>query len=150
MIIVTASVDGRRSGCLVGFHSQCGIDPEKYCVWVSKANHTYEIATNATHLGVHFLSKDHLAIARHFGSLTGDEVDKFEGVPYEIESGGAPVLVKLPHRMLLRVQSVHVDDSDHAAIVGEVVELHQGKDFEPLRLSSALSIDAGHPATESG
>ena len=44
MIIVTTASDGVRAGCLVGFHTQCGIDPVEYAVWLSKANHTYDLA----------------------------------------------------------------------------------------------------------
>ena len=44
MAIVTA-FDGReRSGCLVGFHTQCSIAPSRWIVCISKKNHTYGIA----------------------------------------------------------------------------------------------------------
>ena len=41
MAIVTTASGEVRSGCLVGFHSQCGIDPPRYAIWLSKGNHTY-------------------------------------------------------------------------------------------------------------
>lgn len=30
MVIVTTATDTERAGCLVGFHSQCSIDPVRY------------------------------------------------------------------------------------------------------------------------
>ncbi|WP_255355718.1 flavin reductase, partial [Frankia sp. CpI1-P] len=39
MVIVTAAVpDGERSGCLVGFHTQCSIEPARYLLCISQAN----------------------------------------------------------------------------------------------------------------
>ena len=80
MVVVTTAVAGERAGCLVGFHAQSAIDPQRYCVWLSKANHTYRVALRSTHLAVHFLTEDDLEVAEHFGTLTGDDVDKFEGI----------------------------------------------------------------------
>ncbi len=80
MVVVTTAVAGERAGCLVGFHSQSSIDPPRYDVWLSKANHTYRVALRSTHLAVHLLTADDLAVAEHFGTLTGDEVDKFADV----------------------------------------------------------------------
>ena len=45
LVVVTAGADsealeGERAGCLVGFHSQSSVSPERFSVWLSKANHT--------------------------------------------------------------------------------------------------------------
>lgn len=47
MAVVTTAVDDERAGCLIGFHAQSSIDPGRYCVWLSKANHTYRVAWRA-------------------------------------------------------------------------------------------------------
>ena len=44
MCVVTAASGTERSGCLVGFSAQCSIEPARYAVWLSKANHTYGVA----------------------------------------------------------------------------------------------------------
>ncbi|HEU4840852.1 MAG TPA: flavin reductase, partial [Ilumatobacteraceae bacterium] len=80
MVVVTVAHDGRRAGCLVGFHSQCSIEPLRYAVWLSKANHTYRVALLADWLGVHFLTADDHDLAERFGGATGDDTDKFAGV----------------------------------------------------------------------
>ena len=96
MVVVTTAANGEQAGCLVGFHAQSSIDPEHYCVWLSKANHTYRIGLRARHFGVHFLTSADLAIAEHFGTLSGEDVDKFVDVDVEPEAGGP--LVELAHR----------------------------------------------------
>ena len=56
MAVVTTTAGGERGGCLIGFHAQSSIDPARYTVWLSKANHTYRLALRASHLAVHFLA----------------------------------------------------------------------------------------------
>lgn len=80
LIVVTTAEGHERAGCLVGFHAQSSISPGRYCVWLSKANHTYRVGLRATHLAVHFLTSGDLALAERFGTLTGDETDKFAGL----------------------------------------------------------------------
>ena len=67
MLIVTAAADGERSGCLVGFATQCSIDPPRHLVCISKQNHTCRIATRSAHLAVHVL--DRLDLGDHVGHL---------------------------------------------------------------------------------
>ncbi|MCT1909143.1 hypothetical protein ACH0CV_13930 [Brachybacterium paraconglomeratum] len=35
MVVVTTAAGGERAGCLVGFHAQSSISPERYCLWLS-------------------------------------------------------------------------------------------------------------------
>ena len=44
VVVVTAADGDDRDGCLVGFHSQCSIDPPRYAVWLSRANRTFDLA----------------------------------------------------------------------------------------------------------
>ncbi|MHB1539220.1 MAG: flavin reductase [Solirubrobacteraceae bacterium] len=54
MAIVTAAADGERSGCLVGFATQCSIEPRRFLVCISVLNRTFEIAQRSNALAVHF------------------------------------------------------------------------------------------------
>ena len=102
LIVVTTAEAGERAGCLVGFHTQSSIDPERYCVWLSKANHTYRVALRSSHLAVHFLTEADLALAALFGTQTGDTVDKFAGLRVTAGAGGAPVLADCPNWLVAR------------------------------------------------
>ena len=83
MIVLTASDGRERAGCLVGFHTQCSIDPVRYCFWLSKANRTCRVALFASHFAVHFLDRADHDIAVLFGANTGDEVDKFADIEWQ-------------------------------------------------------------------
>jgi flavin reductase (DIM6/NTAB) family NADH-FMN oxidoreductase RutF len=132
MIVVTTAVAGERAGCLVGFHAQSAIDPQRYCVWLSKANHTYRVALRSTHLAVHFLTEDDLEIAEHFGTLTGDDVDKFEGMDVQAGPDGVPLLERCVHRLTLR-RTVLVDEGgDHICLAAECLRAETSGPFAPL------------------
>src|SRR3546814_18299938 len=78
MVVVTVADGDERDGCLVGFHSQCSIEPPRYVVWLSRANRTFEMASRATHLAVHPLAADTHPLDAHCGGETGDEDSKEE------------------------------------------------------------------------
>ena len=110
------------AGCLVGFHSQTSIGPERYCVWLSKANHTYRVALLASHLGIHLLTDGDRDLAELFGTVSGDEVDKFALVEAEVGAEGVPVLAACPHRLVARKRVVLDEGGDHVCVVTEPVE----------------------------
>ena len=95
LIVVTTSAEGERAGCLIGFHSQGSIDPEHYCFWLSKANHTYRVALRSERFAVHFLTDVDRESARHFGSLSGMETDKFAGLDFTDTEDGVPLHVEI-------------------------------------------------------
>ena len=146
LTIVTTAPDGEPSGCLVGFHSQCSIEPWRYAVWLSKANHTYRRALLADHLAVHLVGSADHDLAAHFGSETGDEVDKFAAVAWAPGAGGAPLLERLPNRFVGRRLDVLDTGGDHVCLVLEPVTVDVAGAFTPLRLSGVDDITPGHPA----
>ena len=78
MVIVTTRAGDEMDGCLVGFSTQCSIDPLRYLVGLSVTNRTYELAMRASTLVVHVL---HDAVGPPLASLFGEEdrgdTDKF-------------------------------------------------------------------------
>jgi flavin reductase (DIM6/NTAB) family NADH-FMN oxidoreductase RutF len=147
IVVTTASAD-QRAGCVVGFHTQCSIDPVRYAVWVSKANQTYRVALFATHLAVHFLDAGDHALAELFGGTSGDDADKFAHCEWTAGPGGVPLLTRCPTRVVLERTTLWDDGSDHVCIVGEPVDAGAAPGFTPLRLADATDITAGHAAEE--
>lgn len=148
VIVTTVSLDGRtRAGCLVGFHAQCSIDPIRYVVWLSKANHTYRVGSLAHRFAVHWLAEDQHDLAEHFGTLTGNDVDKFEGIEWEDAGGGLPILPAVKNRLIARRHTLVDDGSDHVCLVLDPIEDTGGR-FRPLRFSAVKHLEAGHPAEE--
>ena len=148
MIVVTAAAGAERAGCLVGFHAQSSIDPQRYTVWLSKANHTYRVALRSTHVGVHFLTADDVSLATRFGTLSGDDIDKFAGLGVRVADGGVPLLAESPHWMLLRRTALLDEGGDHVCVAGQAVAARTDGAFQPLRLSHVSHLTAGHSTDE--
>lgn len=148
MAVVTVSVDGEPSGCLVGFHGQCSIEPRRYALWLSKANHTYDLAVQAETFAVHLLAVGDDELAAHFGGRTGDEVDKFDGVGWVPGAGGVPLLEACPRRLVLRRVALLDSGGDHTCVVGEPIVAEGDGDFTPLRLPDVVDLEPGHEAGE--
>ena len=142
-VVVTAAHNQRRAGCLVGFHAQASIDPQRYCVWLSRANHTLLVATASTHVGVHFLASSDLELARRFGTQCSETSDKFAGLEVTTGPGGVPVLSDCRHRLVLR-RTALIDGGDHVGLIGQIVEAHGDGTFAPLRLTQASDLEPGH------
>lgn len=92
MYVVTASAEGHNAGCLVGFASQMSLHPPRFLVGLSEKNHTRTVAASATHLAVHVIGREKIALARLFGEETGDEVDKFAECSWTTGPHGVPIL----------------------------------------------------------
>ncbi|TQK69683.1 MULTISPECIES: flavin reductase family protein [unclassified Nocardioides] len=147
LVVVTTSAQNHRAGCLVGFHSQSSITPEHYCVWLSKANHTYRVALRAHRFGVHFLTSDDLALAERFGTRSGEDVDKFAGLEVDLHDD-IPLLRSCPNRMLVERITLLDDGSDHVCLTSLVLDSWTDGSFRPLRVSDAAGLEPGHASEE--
>lgn len=148
LIVLTTAVGNDRAGCLVGFHAQSSITPQHYCVWLSKANHTYRVGLRAARFAVHFLTADDMNIAERFGTLSGEDMDKFAGLDIDLDPDGVPLLKASPNRMSLERIAVLDDGSDHVCLTSRVHSARSGKGFVPLRVSSATHLVPGHSSEE--
>jgi flavin reductase (DIM6/NTAB) family NADH-FMN oxidoreductase RutF len=148
MVVVTSAHDGERAGCLVGFHSQSSIDPQRYCVWLSKANHTGRIVRQASTLAVHFLTADQRELAVLFGTHSGDDVDKFARCPWEEGPDGVPLLADVPRRIVGRRIALLDEGGDHLCVVLEPTAAEADGPFTPLRLADVDDLTPGHEAEE--
>ncbi len=148
MAVVTAAAGEERAGCLIGFHAQCSIEPERYAVWLSKANHTYRVALHARDLAVHFVDEGDLELARLFGTTSGDEVDKFDRCEWQAGEGGVPLLADLPNRFTARKVALLDEGSDHVCVVLEPTQSWTTGALRPLRLSKAKVLEPGHESQD--
>ncbi|MGE3619557.1 MAG: flavin reductase family protein [Acidimicrobiia bacterium] len=145
LAVVTVAVAGERAGCLVGFHSQCSIEPERYAVWLSEANRTTRLSRSAPVLAVHLLERSQHDLAALFGGSTGDEVDKFARCDWVPGPDGVPLLRACPHRFVGRPVARLAGAGDHECVVLEPVEVGATPAFGPLRLAAVADVEAGHP-----
>ena len=145
MLIVTAAADGDRADCLVGFATQCSIDPPRFLVCISDKNHTLAVAERSDALLVHFVQADDVELAELFGSQTGDEVDKFAGVRWHAGPRGLPVLDDCTRWFAGSIVE-RLELGDHRGFVLEPLAAQRRGGGEPFLFHRAKRIAPGHPA----
>jgi flavin reductase (DIM6/NTAB) family NADH-FMN oxidoreductase RutF len=147
MFIVTATARDaqERSGCLIGFATQCSIDPLRVIVCLSDKNRTYRVAQGTDVLGVHLVPSDRDDLAELFGSQTGDEIDKFSRCAWREGPEGVPVVEGCPNWFAGRVLE-RMTAGDHQAILLEPFDGAVEEDVDQLDFHRARRLDPGHEA----
>ncbi|MDQ4070209.1 MAG: flavin reductase family protein [Actinomycetota bacterium] len=145
MMVVTAAAAGERAGCLVGFATQCSIHPPRFAVWISRQNHTFDVARRSPVLAVHFLSVDDRPLAELFGGQTGDEMDKFGRCRWREGAGGAPVLEDCARWFAGHVIE-QIPTDDHVGFLLAPVQVESAPWSGQLGFQAARSISPGHDA----
>jgi flavin reductase (DIM6/NTAB) family NADH-FMN oxidoreductase RutF len=158
MYIVTVAASGERSGCLVGFSTQCSIDPVRFLVCLSDKNRTHRVALNADVVAMHLVpaTADDL-VAMHlvpataddlvalFGSQTGDEIDKFEQCDWHEGPHGVPILDDCPNWFAGRILE-RLPAGDHEALLLEPIAAGAGGDPSQFDFHRAKRFPPGHEA----
>jgi len=144
MAIVTAYDGTERSGCLVGFHTQCSLKPRRWLVCISKLNHTLRVARRSRALAVHLLRADQIELARLFGTTTEDEIDKFARCGWREGPGGVPILAGCD--WIVGSVLERIDLGDHVGHLIAATEAgHEHADGPQLGYQLCRTIAAGHP-----
>lgn len=141
MYIVTTASGGDLSGCLVGFSTQCSINPVRFLVCLSYNNRTCRVAQDAQVVAVHLVPTGAEDLVLLFGSETGDKLDKFAHCAWHEGPGGVPILDECPNWFAGCVLD-RMSVGDHCALLLEPIEagsndhpsqfdFHRAKRFEP-------------------
>jgi flavin reductase (DIM6/NTAB) family NADH-FMN oxidoreductase RutF len=144
-MFIATTTDGReRSGCLIGFATQCSVDPPRFLACLSEHNHTWRVAQDAEVLIVHLVPSGATDLAELFGAETGDEVDKFAQVDWHEGPGGAPVLDRCENWFAGRILARH-DVGDHTAHLLEPYEAETDGGERGLTFRTVRDLEPGHP-----
>ena len=145
MYIVTAAAGGELSGCLVGFSTQCSIDPVRFLVCLSDKNRTYRVAQDTSVIAMHLVPSNADDLVALFGSETGDEIDKFERCSWHEGPEGVPILDDCPNWFAGQVLD-RLTVGDHEALLLHPIAGGANDDPSQFDLHRAKRIDPGHEA----
>lgn len=145
MFIATTRAAGEMAGCLVGFATQCSIDPPRFLVCLSDKNRTCRVARAAAAIALHFVPSSAERLAELFGGETGDEVDKFAHCEWSEGPSGLPILAECDNWFVGAILARH-DFGDHLGFLLDPIEAHSGSPFEEFTFHRARRIDPGHEA----
>lgn len=145
MYIVTVANRGERAGCLIGFATQCSIDPLRFFICLSDKNKTHRVADGASVVAVHLVPADGDALAALFGSQTGDDVDKFARCSWREGPEGVPILDDCPNWFAGRVLGT-LEAGDHRGLLLEPFAAGASADASQYDFHRAKRLEPGHEA----
>jgi flavin reductase (DIM6/NTAB) family NADH-FMN oxidoreductase RutF len=146
MFIVTTAAGGERAGCLVGFATQCSIDPPRFLACISDKNRTYRVLEDgATAMVVHVAPRDAGDLVELFGGETGDDADKFDRCQWTPGPEELPVLDRCRSWFAGRIAD-RIRMGDHVGFVLEPFDGRADHDGPAFPFSLARRLEPGHEA----
>jgi flavin reductase (DIM6/NTAB) family NADH-FMN oxidoreductase RutF len=146
MFIATTVADGERAGCLLGFATQCSIDPERFLACISDKNRTYRVLERgASAIVVHVVPREADKLVELFGGETGDERDKFDRCSWRRGPQGLPLLDDCPSWFAGRILERR-PLGDHVGFLTEPFAGEDGGERGFYPFSRAKRIEPGHEA----
>lgn len=101
--------------------------PPMVAVAVGKTRFSHGLIAAARAFSVNVLARDQIELARHFGTTSGRDVNKFAGIPYRTAATGSPILEGVAAWLDCKVVG-ECPAGDHTIFLGEVVAAWAGEE----------------------
>ena len=126
VFVISVDENGKPSGMIAGWNMKCSADPPFFAVSLSKKGNTHKLIRQSGEFVVAVPNKELEKDVVLFGSMHGNEVDKFAETGIETEK---PKILKSP---LIKKATVNfectlekeVDSGDHIIFIGKIVASH--------------------------
>ncbi|MBT1248757.1 MULTISPECIES: flavin reductase family protein [unclassified Thermosipho (in: thermotogales)] len=130
-VVVTMRLNDKINGISVAWITRVSINPKLIAISIGKERFSYLLLKSSSFFGVNILSKFQKDLAIHFGSVSGRDYDKFEGIDYELSKNGIPILKGIVGYIECEIVRIY-DAGDHSIFVGKVIDEKLYNDVEPL------------------
>lgn len=120
LYVVGVAHGDRTDAFTAAWISQVSFDPLLLALSINPEHASFPLLIAGGVFAVTVLRNGQLEAARHFGTMSGHEVDKLAGWHWEAALGGAPVLLDGAAYLECRVTG-RCAAGDHEIVVGEVV-----------------------------
>jgi flavin reductase (DIM6/NTAB) family NADH-FMN oxidoreductase RutF len=139
--LITARAGARRGGLVATFVSQASIAPElpRVAVGVARRHHTWGLIEAAGAFALHLFGEDRLDWVWHFGTRSGRDFDKLDGLAHDPAATGSPVLRDALGWLDCRVED-RLDTGDRTLYLAEVVGAGSSRAGAPLTAKRLLQL----------
>lgn len=139
--VVGAAHDGRANAFTAAWAMQVSFEPMLIALSVNPQNASYPLLAASGLFVVNVLRSGQQDLARRFGTRSGRDDDKLQGVEWRPGVGGAPILASAAAYLSCRVATT-VPAGDHAVVIAEVTggEILD-PDAVPLRYDETGTMD---------
>lgn len=123
LYVVSSNCNSKDSACIANTFVQVTSDPARVCITLNKNNYTTKLIEGSCVYNVGILLDDvDMDVIRRFGFQSGKDVDKFDGIDYEVDCQNVKQITKgIAASFSVKVISMS-DVGTHIMFVGDVVD----------------------------
>lgn len=129
--VVTMNVDGELNGIAVAWITRVSIEPPMIVISIGKTRYSHELLSKGDRFGVCIMEKSEKKIVAYFGSKSGRDGNKFDGIPYDLSKTGLPILRGTVAYLECAIKNRAVA-GDHTLFIGEIVTRKLFREENPL------------------
>lgn len=125
LFVLTTELNGKQNGCIINTAAQVTSEPNRISIAVNKANYTHDMIKESGKFTVSIISENAtFDLFRHFGFVTGKEVDKFADFKdYKEGENKIPYITKGTNAYIsAEVERVEELDT-HTLFIGRVTDM---------------------------
>lgn len=144
LYVVSSKKDKRFNGQIATTVFQITSKPPTIAVSINKKNLTHNFILASKLFTVSILSTETpMKFIGRFGFKSGREIDKFEGVDYQVGVTGTPIVLENSIGYLETEVINTLDVGTHVVVVGKVVDAQILKDGEPMTYAYYHEVKGG-------
>ncbi|MGD8628021.1 MAG: flavin reductase family protein [bacterium] len=143
--VVTVKKDGKINAMTAAWTIPVSHRPTLVVVHIAPQRFTHDIIMETKEFGLSVLAEDQVEVSQHAGTLSGRNVDKFEGdklKPKPSKVIGPPVLEGCSATMECKLEKA-IAMGDHTIFVGRVVAMERDPEKKPLLLHRGVYYRLG-------
>ncbi|EIZ80152.1 flavin reductase-like, FMN-binding protein [Novosphingobium sp. Rr 2-17] len=126
--IITALVDGKPAGLVVGSFTSVSLDPPLVGFFPDKSSTSWPLVEKAGHFAVNIMGADQQPVCR---AVSAKGEAKFLGVDYVISDHNLPIIANSLAVIECRLYSV-TEAGDHWFVLGEVLRMETVREDDPM------------------
>ena len=144
LYVVSSKKDKSFNGQIANTVFQITSKPPAIAVSINKKNLTHNFILESKLFTVSILSTETpMKFIGRFGFKSGREIDKFEGVDYQVGVTGTPIVLENSIGYLEAAVINTLDVGTHVVFVGKVVDAQILKDGEPMTYAYYRKVRGG-------
>lgn len=125
LFVLTASEDGKDSGCIINTAGQVTSTPNRVSIAVNKQNYTHDMILHTHKFTLSVLSeKAEFGLFQRFGFQSGRNVDKFDGFDaWERDLNGVPYITRGTNAFISAWVEQVIDLGTHTLFIAQVTNM---------------------------
>ena len=144
LYVISSKRGDKLNGQIANTVFQITSEPPTIAVSINKQNLTHEFIKASKVFTASVISQDApLSFIGHFGFKSGRQMDKFEGIDYELGQTGVPLVLDYAIAHLEAKVIQEIDVKTHTIFIGELVAADIHEEGEPMTYAHYHQVKRG-------